>query len=91
MKYSIRGNMLLSDGSAVVAVLNNYSLWRLITAQGDTFSFEAWVNTQDEKNALFDDLKPFVDEFGEFIDWHECTHDEPIVQPCVISETYVRE
>lgn len=88
MKYSIRGNMLLSDGSGVVAILNNYSLWRLITGQGETFTFEAWVNTQSEKDSLFDDLKPFVDEFGESIDWHECTHDELTPTPCVIAETY---
>lgn len=90
MKYSVRGNMLLSDGSAVVTVLNKYSLWRLITGQGESFTFEAWVNTQADKDALFNELKPFVDEFGEFIDWHECTHDEPAVQPCTIAETYVR-
>lgn len=82
--------MLLSDGSSVVSVLNNYSLWRLITSQEvDSFIFEAWVSTEGEKESLFDDLKPFVDEFGEFVDWHECTHDESISTPCVISETYI--
>lgn len=90
MKYSIRGTMSVSDGSAIVAVLNNYALWRLITDQSDSFTFESWVNTQAEKDSLFDVLKPFVDEYGESIDWHECTHDEPTPQPCVISETYVR-
>lgn len=88
MKYSIRGNMLLSDGSAIVGVLNKYSLWRLITNQDELFTFEAWVNTEAEKDALFNNLKPFVDAYGESIDWHVCTHDESIPAPCVISETY---
>ena len=96
MKYSIRGNLNISDGSDVITLLNHYELWRLKTSQFITdneqeiFSFEVWVNTIEEKNSLFDALKPFVDEYGELIDWHECAHDEEISLPCVITETYTR-
>lgn len=90
MKYSIRGNLMLPDVVEIVGLLNRYSLWRLLTSQTESFSFEVWVNTADEKNALFADLKPFVDQYGESIDWHECTHDEASPQPCIIAETYVR-
>ena len=94
MKYSIRGNLNMSDGSPVVALLNKYVLWRLETRQTageneqDNISFEVWLNTETQKNGLFNELKSYVDEYGEMIDWHECTHDELISKPCVISETY---
>ena len=86
----------MSDGSSIVAILNEYELWRLKTSQfitdneQEVFSFEVWVNTIEEKNSLFDALKPSVDEYGESIDWHECTHDEGISSPCVIVEIYTR-
>lgn len=89
MKYSIRGNMNLTDGTDVNLVLNKYTLWKLDTKQIlDQFIFEAWVNTIEDKDALFNELKPFVDLNGEIIDWHECTHDEPTNKPCVIAEEY---
>jgi hypothetical protein len=86
----------MADGSAVVGLLNKYVLYRLITGQGideqgaDLFTFEAWVNTIDDKTALFNELKPFVDQYGENIDWHECTHDEIPSKPCVIVESYTK-
>jgi len=94
MKYSVRGNLNMSDGANVVALLNEYELWRLETRQmvddneRDIFSFEVWLNTVEGKGSLFDALKVFVDEYGEMIDWHECTHDEAVSLPCVIAETY---
>ena len=94
MKYSIRGNLRLADGTGVNDVLNQYTLWRLITNQGvdeegnDLFTFEVWVNTIEDKDSLFNELKPYVDQYGESIDWHECTHDEATTQPCVIAEVY---
>lgn len=96
MKYSIRGNLRLADGSNVVSLLNGYELWRLITNQSvdeegnELFIFDVWLNTVQDKDSLFSELKPFVDEYGEVIDWHECTHDEVVSQPCVISEEYRR-
>lgn len=84
----------MSDGASAVALLNEYELWRLKTRQfidrneREIFSFEVWVNTVEEKDSLFDALKVYVDEFGEMIDWHECTHDEIVHAPCVIVETY---
>lgn len=86
----------MADGTNVVSLLNNYDLWRLITNQSvdelgnDIFTFEAWLNTLLDKDNLFNELKPFVDQYGEVIDWHECTHDEVNSQPCVIQEEYRR-
>lgn len=54
------------------------------------FEFEAWVDNVTDKSTLFDDLKPFVDTHGGWIDWHECTHDELTPTPCVIIETYTQ-
>lgn len=93
LKYSIRGHLSLSDGSPVVAVLNTYNLWRLVTSQEkvgkeDIFTFEVWLNTVIDKTSLFNELKVFVDDYGEKIDWHECTHDEEIPTSCVIIEEY---
>lgn len=84
----------MSDGSGVVDLINRYTLWRLVTsshtneAEQEIFTFEVWVNTVTDKDSLFNALKPFVDEYGELIDWHECTHDEVVSLPCVIAETY---
>jgi hypothetical protein len=95
MKYSISGNLAMADGSAVVPLLNKYTLWRLITEQGQhpitqesIFTFEVWLNTEVDKTNLFNELKPFVGINGEVINWHNCTHDEDIPQPCVIVEEY---
>ena len=94
MKYSVRGTLNMSDGASVIALLNTFELWRLETKQSvneeeqDIFTFEVWVNTAQEKTHLFEQLKPFVDVYGEMIDWHECTHDEAVSLPCAIAETY---
>lgn len=94
MKYSCRGFIPVSDGSAIVATINSYTLWRLVTQdsqdeQGsDIFTFEAWVNALADKTSMFNDLKPFVDTHGGSIDWHECTHDEANPQPCVLAGVY---
>lgn len=90
MKYSIRGSLNTTDGTGIVNTINNYSLWRFVTGTNETFTFEAWVNSEIEKNALFASLKPYVDTLTGSIDWHECSHDETTQQPCVIAETYVR-
>lgn len=94
LKYSVRGLVPIADGNDIVATINSYTLWRLVTQDsqdeqgGDLFTFEAWVNTEADKTTLFNDLKPFVDIHGGSIDWHECTHDELVSRPCIISETY---
>jgi hypothetical protein len=91
MKYSIRGNLNVVDPSSVVSLLNTYTLWRLETrATNGIFTFEVWVNVLNDKNSLFDQLKPYVIQIDDFIDWHECTHDEESPQPCVISEVFRR-
>ena len=85
----------MSDGASVVALLNEYDIQlpsepiqHQDENEQDLFSFEVWVATVEEKDSLFSALKPFVDEYGELIDWHECTHDEAVSLPCVIAETY---
>lgn len=94
MRFSVRGSIPIADGSEFVTIINSYTLWRLVThdtedLNGDPlFTFEAWVNTELDKAALFDRLKPLIDSNTGSIDWHECTHDEPFPQPCVIAETY---
>jgi hypothetical protein len=89
MKYSIRGNIHTSDGSNIVDLLNDFTLWRLVTSESEgTFTFEAWLNNESDKTTLFNALKPSVDTHTGSIDWHECTHDEEVHQACVIAETY---
>lgn len=84
----------MTDDSSVISLLNQYDLWRLITGQSvdgngnELFTFEVWLNTVTDKDGLFNDLKPIVDQYGEAIDWHECSHDEPVNTPCVITEEY---
>lgn len=89
MKYSIRGTLQLTDETEFINTVNNYTVWKLDPKRsGEEYSFEVWLNTVEDKTELFNDLKPIVDLYGESISWHECTHDEPINQPCVISESY---
>lgn len=95
MKYSIRGRLNVDEGTEIIELLNRYSLWRLVTggyyneeADINVFTFEVWLNTNEDKNDLFRDLKLEVDRYGGNINWHECTHDEPLHKPCVILEEY---
>jgi len=95
MKLSVRGHTYVSDGSEIIDTINNYKLWRLVSESGkDTttsnnfFYFEAWLNTEEDRTSLFNDLKPFIFNYGGWIDWHKCTHDEANSEPCVIEETY---
>lgn len=96
MKYSIRGNLTTADSSAVVELVNNYKLWRLVTGnhveedEQEIFTFEVWLNSESDKASLFNGLKPFVESESDYIDWHECTHDEPESRPCEIKEVYRR-
>ena len=96
MKHSIRGNIRTTDGSPIVADINRFELWHfvpklIVDEEGYTvFSFEAWVNSESDKNALFTMLKPHVDTNTGAIDWHVCSHDESVSQPCSIVETYQR-
>lgn len=96
MRYSVRGNIQSSSCAPLIVLeINKYQLWRFVTQDtvGDDglalFTFEAWVNSKGDKTSLFNDLKPFADQYGGWIDWHECSHDEAISKPCVIVETYM--
>jgi hypothetical protein len=89
MKYSIRGSFNIDDKQAVLDTIEKYPLWRPIE-EGESdgiYSFEVFLNAELDKDNLFEELKPLVQE-GESIDWHECCHDENIKRPCVIAETY---
>lgn len=91
MKYSIRGNLSIADETPVIELLNSYTLWKLDPKrdyEANLFIFEAWINNLVDKDNLFNGLKPFVDQFGEVVDWHECSHDELTHTPCVIAEEY---
>lgn len=95
MKYSIRGNTFISDGLDIVIAINKYYIWRLISSSHkdmitneEVFTFEVWLNNKENKDELFEELKFFIDNYGGYIDWHECTHDEEIQKPCVIIEEY---
>lgn len=94
MKYSIRGILKLTDEQSAITLLNSYQLWKFKSSRSKDgkdetgFYFEVWLNSLSEKDSLFNDLKSLVNESWEFIDWHECTHDETVSTPCVIAETY---
>ena len=93
MKYSISGAIPSVEEHLIVDIINNFNLWRLNTStqrleEIDVFHFEAWVNEEIDKSNLFNSMKKIVDNYGGDITWHECTHDEEIQSPCVISEVY---
>ncbi|WP_077622016.1 hypothetical protein [Sediminibacillus massiliensis] len=101
MKKSIRGRLKAktqADKDSIVKSINKYELWKLDTQDftGDetaepSFNFEAWVNTETDKNNLFSDMKKKVDELSGEIDWHDCTHDEKEKKPCKIAEKYEKK
>jgi hypothetical protein len=89
MKYSIKGQLSLTDETELVSLFNRYTLWRLdVMKSEDKITFEVWLNTVEEKDQMFGELKYYVDMFGEKIDWHKCTHDEPVGTECKIIEEY---
>lgn len=94
MKKSIRGSIRTNtqtDKDSIVADINKYTLWRLNTnVYENTFIFEAWVNNENDKNELWSDMKRHVDALTGKIDWHYCSHDEEMKEPCVIVEEYER-
>lgn len=94
MKYSIRGNLHNTEGEDVAPLLQSYTAWRLYMDQNwdeNIFMFEIWLASEVDKVTLYEELKPFVDQYTGFIDWHECTHDQRYKQPCVIVEEYKAE
>lgn len=96
MKYSVRGCVRPEFETLVVEKINKYKLWRLMTDLkikrpiGETFFiFEVWVNSEHDKTLLFESLKECVNEHEHvYVNWHRCTHDEEIAQPCIIVEEY---
>jgi hypothetical protein len=51
---------------------------------------EAWldVTLSDERIQIFNKFKNFVINNGGSVDWHECSHDEGINKPCIVSESF---
>lgn len=95
MKYSISGSTFMNDGTDVINVINKYRLWKLKSSNTKSniikdfvFEFEAWVNSEEDKNMMFNELKQFVDTYGGSLSWHECRHDEDTNKSCVMSEVY---
>lgn len=91
MKYSIRGTIHNTEGESIAPVLQSYTAWRLVMENSwddGSFIFEIWLSTSEESGSLFEELKPYIDEYGGSIDWHVCTHDQRIKEPCTIEETY---
>jgi hypothetical protein len=100
MKKSIRGNLKAqtqADKESIVADINKYLLWKLDTQEvtdedGNTsFSFEAWIENEQDEAKLFTDMKRHADKLKGNVDRHDCTHDEKDKKPCKIAETYVVE
>lgn len=98
MKYSIKGKLNLSDENDIIELINNYTLWKLVVERFNdlitgepSLAIEVWLDSEKDKTALFNELKIFVDSYGEYINWHKCTHDEENPVPCVIEEEYRKE
>jgi hypothetical protein len=93
MKYSIRGNINNTEGETTIPILQSYTAWRLMMDNDwdtNTFIFEIWLARAEDKGSLFAELKPFVENYTGWIDWHECTHDQRYKEPCEIQEEYRR-
>lgn len=97
MKFSIRGQLkitLESDKESITQIINNYTIYSQSSFDGEDvngeplYFFEVLLNTQDESDKLWQDLLPKVDVFTGTLDRHQCSHDESVPRPCIISETY---
>ena len=92
MQYSIRGNILLENKNLVNVIIMDYTVSIGYNTDLENkivlYEFEVWVNTLEEKNSVFNSLKKILSNPNEWIDWHECYHNENINSPCVISEKY---
>lgn len=95
MKYVVRGNFVINDQQDILDIIQKYPLWKPLVENTYTddeglewYSFESLLNAEEDKTSLFEELKTFVTYTGEWIDWHECTHDENIPKPCMIKEDY---
>lgn len=64
---------------------------RIIEFDNGHVSYEIWVDTVEQKDILFNDLKTFVDENGGAVSWHECSHWEEVRSPCIIAEEYSKK
>jgi len=89
MRYSIRGEIDTIDFGAISRVLANHPLQRLTAhAQNGLYEFEAWVVGVEARDALYDELKPHIDSYHGWIDWHQCSHGTHSSTPCTIEDTY---
>lgn len=100
MKYSVKIEVFTDNADsnvsdAIIEKVNNYQLWKLTpnnyksrAINKNIFSVESWLNSEEDKNSLFNELKQFVVDYGGVINSHRCTHDEENPQPCVIEEEF---
>lgn len=92
MKYSIRGVFYSDEAyAATEPVFASYvleNIYRESRFEDAGFTFSTIAFDEHNKTELFEALKPFIDTFGGWMDWHFCSHGELEQSPCVIVETY---
>lgn len=96
MRYSISGTTTdrtdIRELNITSRMIENIEdTYKIIEFGNGEVSFEIWVDTVEQKDILFDDLKLFIDENGGVVKWHECSHWDDVKTPCVIAEAYPRE
>lgn len=91
MRYSIIGTSISEESDFKMAseIIDDIEdTFRVIEFEDGNVNFEIWVDTVEQKDILFNDLKVFIDENGGRISWHECSHWNDVRTPCVIAEDY---
>jgi hypothetical protein len=63
----------------------------VVKSLNESVMFKLWVETEEQKDIMFEDLKELIDTTGGTISWHECSHWEAVNTPCVIAESYTKE
>lgn len=91
MRYAISGGTFAKDKEIDQAsgVMDDVEdTYKIFKYDNGEVSFDLWVETEAQKDTLFSDLKTFVDQHGGSVSWHECSHWEGAVTPCIIAESY---
>lgn len=92
MFYHFIGNIKTDQGDAIQQYCEQngtFSGGYMTDETGQkSFYFSVHMELNGNKTGLFDKLKDYVSQHGGNISWHECDHDEPNPNPCVIAEEY---
>lgn len=104
MLYSIMGYVLASKQESLHNILNMVTVHQqeiievTLGYNGEnqdeeivSLHFEILVASEEDKNIVYNGIKDIITLMIEEVSWHECTHDEPVPQPCIIAERYVGE